>query len=158
MAEAYTADAPNVALTAATAKSVIIIAAASGSPIRIIQTTVGCDATATGLLKIEYLVGTISGGTAGTAPNKSRMNADAWNLAPNATVTGAYSAEPTYTKHASNDALALKTKIVPLPATPYDIEYPLGREFWVPASNDFAIRLTSTTVSPNSYTTIHWEE
>ena len=158
MAETYTFDEPNIALTAGTAKTVLIIAAASTKPFRVIYFAVGCDATATGLLKAEFLVGTISGGTAGTAPNKSRGNGEAWNSAPQSTGTGGYTVEPTWTKHASNDALAIKTLIFPLPCTPHVIEYPLGREFYIPTSNDLGIRLTSTTVSPNSYTTVQIEE
>lgn len=158
MAETYTFDQPNVALTAGTAKTVTIAAAASTKPFKLVLFSVGCDATATGLLKVEFLVGTISGGTAGTAPNKSRANADAWSSASQTSGTGGYTAEPTWTKHASNDALAIKTMIVPLPATPFEIEYPLGREFYVPASNSLGIRLTSTTVSPNSYTSLQIEE
>ena len=158
MAYTYTFDEPNIALTAATAKTVLILAGASTTPFDVVLFSVGCDATATGLLKVEFLVGTISGGTAGTAPNKSRGNAASWNRAPLTTGTGGYSAEPTWTKHASNDALAIKTLIIPLPATPFEIEYPLGREFNVPESNSLGIRLTSTTVSPNSYTAVQIEE
>jgi hypothetical protein len=158
MARAYAFDEPNIALTAATAKTVLIATAGSTDDFRVIQLHASCDATATGLLKVEFLVGTISGGTTGTAPNKSRMNSDAYNLGPQTTATGGYTAEPTWTKHASNDALVLKTLIIPLPAGPYDIEYPLGREFYCPPSNSVGIRLTSTTVSPNSYVTLHIEE
>lgn len=158
MAESYTFDEPNIALTAGTAKTVMIAAAASTQPFRLILFSVGCDATATGLLKVEFLVGTISGGTAGTAPNKSRGNGEGWNKAPISTATGGYSAEPTWTKHASNDALAVKTLMLPLPTSPFEVEYPLGREFYVPVSNSLGIRLTSTTVSPNSYTAIQLEE
>ena len=158
MAESYTIDEPAIALVAATAKTVVIAAAASTKPFRIIGFSVGCDATATGVLKVEFLLGTISSGTPGTAPNKSRMNGESWNIAPQTTGTGGYSAEPTWTKHASNDALAIKTYIIPLPVAPYELEFPLGREFYCPVSNSVGVRLTSTTVSPNSYTTIHIEE
>ncbi len=158
MAETYNFDEPNIALTAATAKTVLICAAASTQPFRIIEFQVSCDAVATGLLKVEFLLGTISGGTAGTAPNKSRMNGEGWNKAPQTTGTGGYTAEPTWTKHASNDAIAIKTFILSLPTGAWDIEYPLGREFYVPESNSLGVRLTSTTVSPNSYTTLSIEE
>ncbi|MDE2022360.1 MAG: hypothetical protein KGI71_05630 [Patescibacteria group bacterium] len=158
MAECYNIDSPAVALTAGTAKTVLIAAAASTQPFRVIEFQVSVDATTTGVLKVEFLVGTISGGTAGTAPNKSRMNGESWNKAPATTATGAYSAEPTWTKHASNDALAIKTFVLPLPSGAWDIEFPLGREFYVPESNSLGVRLTSTTVSPNSYTTLHIEE
>jgi hypothetical protein len=158
MAETYTFDEPNIALTAGTAKTVIIAAAASSKAFRLIYIGVGCDATATGLLKVEFLLGTTSGGTAGTAPNKSRANGEAWNQAPQTTGTGGYTAEPTWTKHASNDNLVIHTLIFPLPATPHVIEYPLGREWYCPPSNSLGIRLTATTVSPNSYTTLGIEE
>ena len=158
MAEAYLVDEPNIALTAGTAKSVMIVSAASTQPLRIIEFCISCDAIATGVLKVEFLVGTISGGTAGTAPNKARMNGEGQNKSPLFTATGGYTVEPTYTKSANNDALAIRTKVIPLPATPFLVEYPLGREFYLPESNVFAIRLTSTTVSPNSYTALSVEE
>lgn len=157
MAEAYIIDSPAVAVTAGTAKSVLVATAASTQPFRVIEFTVGCDAVATGLLKVEFLVGTLTSGTTTTAPNVGRMNADSWNKTPLATAS-TYSAEPTYTKSSNNGALAIKTMIIPLPATPYDIEYPLGREFYCPESNVFAVRLTSTTVSPNAYATLAIEE
>lgn len=157
MAEAYAIDQPNIALTAGTAKSVLVATAASTQPFTVIQFAVGCDAVATGLLKVEFLLGTLTGGTTSTAPTIARMNSGAWNKAA-ITTASSYSAEPTYTKHASNGALNIKTLLIPLPAGPYDIEYPLGREFYCPESNVLAVRLTSTTVSPNSYTTLCIEE
>src|ERR1700756_3230993 len=141
MAESYIIDSPNLALTAGTARSVLLAIAASTQPFRVIQFTVGCDATATGLLKVEFLVGTTSAGTTGTAPVIARMSDSAYSKGA-VTTASMYTAEPTYTKHASNGALAIKTMIFPLPATPYDIEYPLGREFYCPTSNSLAVRLT----------------
>src|SRR5215831_793097 len=138
MAECYIIDSPAVALTAGTAKSVLVATASSGGPFRVIEFTVGCDATAAGLLKAEFLVGTLTGGTTGTAPPIARMNGEAYAVAPTTTAS-LYTAEPTYTKHASNGALAIKTITIPLPAPPYDIEYPLGRDFYCPLSNVFAI-------------------
>jgi hypothetical protein len=157
MSECYDIDSPAVALTAGTAKTALLVTAAASQPFRAIQFTVGYDATAAGLLRVEFLVGTITGGTAGTAPNKARMNGSAYSRAPQATAT-MYTAEPTYTKHASNDALAIKTMIFPLPFAPYDIEYPLGREFYCPLSNVLAVRLLATTVSANAYVNLAIEE
>lgn len=157
MAEAYILDQPNIALTAGTAKSVLVATAASTQPFRVIQFTVSCDATATGLLKVEFLVGTVSSGTTSTAPTIARLNGESMNKAA-ITTASSYSAEPTYTKYANNGALNIKTIIIPVPSGPYDIEYPLGREFYCPESNVFAVRLTSTTVSPNSYSSLCIEE
>lgn len=157
MAECYSIENANIALTAATAKSVLVATAASTKAFRVIQFAVSCDATTTGLLKVEFLVGTLTLGTTGTAPTIARMNGDAYNAAAQTTASY-YSAEPTYTKHASNGALAVKTLMIPLPATPYDIEYPLGREWYCPVSNVLAVRLTSTTVSPNTWSNLIIEE
>ncbi|SRR5581483_6038689 len=157
MAECYSIENANIALTAGTAKSVVVATAASTKAFRVVQLAVSCDATATGLLKTEFLVGTLSSGTTGTAPTVARMNSDAYNIAPQTTASY-YTAEPTYTKHASNGALAVKTLVTPLPATPYDIEYPLGREWYCPSSNVLAVRLTSTTVSPNTWVNLCIEE
>lgn len=157
MAQIYSAENANVALTAGTAKSVVVLTPGSTQDLRIVQFTLSCDATATGLLKCEFLVGTLTGGTTGTAPTVGRMDVGGYFIAPT-TAASAYTAEPTYTKHASNGALAVKTLVFPLPCTPYDIEYPLGREWYSPASNVLAVRLTSTTVSPNTWTNIAFEE
>lgn len=157
MAETYQIDNPAIALTAGTAKSTLVATAASTQTFRPIHFSVSCDATATGLLKVEFLVGTASAGTTGTAPNVGRMNGESWNKAP-LTSASYYTAEPTYTKHASNGALAVKTLVIPLPSSTFEIEYPLGREFYVPESNLLAVRLTSTTVSPNAYTWLAIEE
>lgn len=157
MAQIYAAENANIALTAGTAKSVVVLTPGASQDLRIVQFAVSCDATATGLLKVEFLVGTVSAGTTGTAPTVARMDAGGYLIAPT-TAASFYTAEPTYTKHASNGALAVKTLLIPLPATPYDIEYPLGREWYSPASNVFAVRLTSTTVSPNTWTNVAFEE
>lgn len=156
MAECYITDNPANALVATTAKSVIVATAAAAEPFRVIQFTVGCDATATGTLKVEFLVGTLTGGTTGTAPPVARMNGDGWLAAAQTTIS-TYTAEPTYTKHASNGALAIKTMILPLPSGVYDIEYPLGREFAVPVSNLLAVRLTASEAT-NAYTSLAFEE
>lgn len=158
MASAYGVDSGAVALTAATAKSAVIVSAASNAPLKVIEFSFGCDATATGLIKVEFLVGTITGGTAGTAPNKSLMNSDAYQKAPLFTATGGYTAEPTYTKHASNDNLVVKTMMFAVPMTEFDIEYPLGREWYLPESNVLALRFTSTTVAPNVFPHLNVEE
>lgn len=157
MAQLYAAENANIALTAGTAKSVVVLTPGSTQDLRIVQFTVSCDAVATGLLKIEFLVGTLTGGTTGTAPTVARMDAGGYLIAPTSTASY-YTAEPTYTKNASNGALAVKTIVNPLPATVYDIEYPLGREWYSPASNVFAVRLTSTTVSPNTWVNVAFEE
>lgn len=157
MAETYVADNPNIALAATTPKSVMVLTAASNGPFRVIDVLVSCDATTTGLIKVEFLSGTLTAGTTGTAPAVARMNGEGQNTAPT-TAASYYTAEPTYTKLTNNGALTIRTMVVPLPSSPFEIEYPLGREFYTPVSSVFAIRLTSTTVSPNSYTSVAWEE
>lgn len=157
MAETYVADSPAIALTAGTAKSTLVLSASSSQPFRLIDMLVSCDATSTGLLKVELLAATLSGGTTSTAPNVARMNGESMNKAPLITASS-YSAEPTYTKLSNNSAVAIRTWITPLPVGPFEIQYPLGREFYTTESDVCAIRLTSTTVSPNAYTSICWEE
>lgn len=151
-------DAPAVALTAGTARSVLVASAPSTQAFRVVQFDVGCDAVATGWLKVEFLVGTLTAGTTSTAPNVGRMNGEGYNKTPLTTAT-AYSVEPTYTKHASNSALVIRTlPPIVLPSGPAIVQYPLGREFYCPPSNVLAVRLTATTVSPNSYTNLIIEE
>jgi hypothetical protein len=156
MAEAYILDSPNVALTATTARSVLLGIAGSTQPFRVIQFAVSLDATASGTCKVEFLVGTTSGGTTSTAPNIARMNGESFNKAAISTAS-MYSAEPTYTKYSSNGNLVIKTMMLILPTSPFEIEYPLGREFFCPESNSLAIRLTAS-VGCNAYTSLSIEE
>lgn len=153
----FLGDAPNIALVAGTAKTVLLASTPAGTFLKLTELSISCDAVSTGTLKVELLEGTITGGTTATAPNRSRGNIDAQAVAAGVTLTS-YSAEPTYTKLTNNDALAVRTYVIPTPFAPLVIEYPLGREYSVPVSSVLAVRLTSTTVAPNSYTGIGWDE
>ncbi len=157
MAETYSAEKAAVALTASTAKTVLGVKAGSTQPFRVIQLTVSCNATASGLLKVEMLVGTYTSGTTTTAPTIARMNGESWNKGAISTAVSC-SAEPTYTKNATNGALAVKTLDFVTPTGPYDIEFPLGREWYCPKTTGVYIRLTSTTVSPTVWVNLCFEE
>ena len=52
----------------------------------------------------------------------------------------------------------IETLDTPLPAGVFEIQNPLGREYTIPISTYWGFRLTSTTVSPNAYTTVIFEE
>lgn len=156
MAESYIIDNPSVALTVGVPKTVVAASAGTVQPFRVIQFTVGCDATTTGLLKAEFVLGTPAGGVQASAAI-ARMNGESYNKAASTTAEY-FTTEPTYTKIALNNAPVIKTMIFPLPSGPYDIEYPLGREFYCPTGTLLAVRLTATTVSPNAYVTLAIEE
>lgn len=146
----YTVDAPNIALVAGTAKSVIGIITGTACPIDIIEMEFSCDAVATGLLKVEFITATTDG--TGTAYTPKPENGDA------ALVACATTAKINYTVEPSGTVTVLKTTIFPLPTGPFDVMKALGRELTIPVSSKFYVRLTSTTVSPNFYLTAHFEE
>lgn len=146
MAETYSAQTAAAPLAASTVlKTVVALKASSTQPFRLIQLSVSCKATATGLLTAQLLVGTVSGGTAGTAPTIARMNGEAQNKAAQATVTGLYTAEPTWTKFATNGTLIVASFYLPLPTSPFFIEFPLGREGgYVKETNLLGVRCESS--------------
>jgi hypothetical protein len=159
MAEAYSVNTATggIALVAGTPKTVLGVKAGSTQPFRFIQLAVSCNSKTAGLLKVEMLVGTTTSGTTTTAPTIARMNGEAFNKAAISTAVG-FSVEPTYAKYTNNGTLVIKTLMFVTPTGPYDIEYPLGREFYCPVTNGVYIRLTSTTVSPTVWVNVCFEE
>jgi hypothetical protein len=145
----YTIDAPAFGLTAATAASIIGLITGAVCPVDIIELTLGCDATSTGLLKVELMTATSDG--TGTSYTPKAENGDASLVAAASTAKIKYTVEPTTTT-------VLQTLMLPLPTSPIDLMKALGRELTIAVSTKFYVRLTSTTVSPNAYCTLHFEE
>jgi hypothetical protein len=145
----YSVDAPAIALTAGTALYMLGIKTASTTPVDIVELAFGCDATASGLLKVELVTWTSDG--TGTAYTPKAFNGDA------ALVAAATSAKINYTV-APTTITVLRTWSLPTPTGPFDIEFPLGREMTIPISSYAGLRFTSTTVSPNAYATLVFEE
>lgn len=146
----YSIDAPAIALTAATAEYPIGAITSATCPIDIIEIAVGCDATAAGLLKVELITWTTDG--TGSAYTPKPSNGDAQLTACVTT------AKINYTVAPSGTITVLRTWPMPTPTGPFDILLPLGREETIPVSTKFGLRFTSTTVSPNAYATLLFEE
>lgn len=146
----YTIDAPAFALTAGTAAWIIGAISSSLVPVDLIDLTLGCDATATGLLKVEFCTFTTDG--TGSAYTPKPMNGEGNLCAATTTAKTAYSVAP------SGTIVVLKTFMFPLPLGGFEIQLPLGRENSIPVSTKFGFRLTSTTVSPNAYANLAFEE
>lgn len=145
----YSVDAPAIALTAGTALYMVGIATSAGVPADIIEIAVGCDATAAGSLKVELVSWTTDG--TGTAYTPKKQNAAANLVASTTTAKINYTAAPT-------TITVIRTWDMPTPTGPFDILLPLGREITVPVSSFYGLRFTSTTVSPNAYCTLAFEE
>jgi hypothetical protein len=145
----YSIDAPAIALTAGTALYMLGVATSSKVPVDIIEISVGCDATAAGLLKVE-LVSWTSDGT-GSSVTPKAINGDALLASATSTAKTDYTVAPT-------TITVLRTWALPTPTGPLDLELPLGREITVPVSSYYGLRFTSTTVSPNAYATLIFEE
>lgn len=147
MAESYSVDNGGTALTAATAKTVVELSTPSTQTDRIIDITVGCDVTAAGSLKVELIDATSGTGTSYT-PKK--VNGEAQNRAANTTAKINDSVEPT-------SVTVLKTWMFTLPLGGFEIQLPLGRERYIPASKMYGIRLTSSQAG-NGYAYAEVEE
>jgi hypothetical protein len=139
----YTIDAPAVAMTAGTAYYILGVATSSTIVCDIIDITVGCDATAAGVLKIELISWTVDG--TGTAYTPKPINGDAQLMSALITAKIAYTVAP------SGTITVFKTWGYPLPLAGPEIMLPLGREITIPKSSYYGMRLTPTTVSPNGY-------
>lgn len=159
MAETYSAQTAACSLAASTVlKTAAALKASSTQPFRLVQLSVSCKATATGIITLQLLIGTISGGTAGAAPTIARVNGEAQNKSGQATVTGLYSAEPTWTKFGTNGTLIVYEAYLPLPTSPLFIQYPLGREgAYVKETNLLGVRMEST-IATTVLLNISWEE
>jgi hypothetical protein len=149
MAETYSVDAPAVALTAGTAKTVVAFGPGSATA-RIVDLTVSCDAVATGLLKMELIRWTTNGTATSYTPAK--VNGEAQNRSAISSGYINYTVEPT-------SPTVVKTWELVLPTSPFELLGPLGREILYVVTSGYAgLRFTSTTVSPNVYANLQFEE
>ena len=98
---------------------------------------------------MEFCVWTSDG--TGTAYTPKASNGDAALVAAATTAKTAYSVAPT-------GVTVVRSWEFPLPTGPFDFEYPLGREFTIPVSKFYGYRFTTTTVSPNGFCTVTFEE
>lgn len=146
----YTIDAPAFGITAGTAAYILGAITSAAVPVDIIDITIGCDAVATGLLKVELITWTTDG--TGSAYTPKAANGE--GLLAAATTT----AKIDYTVAPSGTITVEKTWMFPLPLGGFEVQLPLGRENSINVSTKFGLRVTSTTVSPNVYANLAFEE
>ena len=147
----YSIDSGSVGLTAGTAKTVFALKTGSVNPVDIIDLLISCDATTTGLLKVELVTWASANDGTGSAYTPKPWNGDAALVACATTAKTNYSVEPT-------TPTVLRTFVTPLPVGPAWNLLPLGRELTIPVSTILGIRCTSTTISPNVYISGVFEE
>jgi hypothetical protein len=147
----YSVDAPDIALTAGTALYMLGLITGSGNPIDVISVKIGADAVATaGSLKVEALTWTSDG--TGTAYTPKPYNGDGQLVACSTTAKIDYTVAPTGT------ITVIETWEEYVPTGPFQLLLPLGREYTVPVSTKYGLRLTSTTASFNGYAGLVFEE
>src|ERR1700747_3268420 len=137
----YYAPFSTIALVAATAKTILELPTAANRSIALKELIVSCDVTSTtAVLTIEY--GTFTTTGTGTALTPQKWNG---NLALASSALGtakiADTVEPTGFSNGTLGGTLYPSLKIPLPAIPF-FQWPLSDEFTVPASTNFAIRLT----------------
>lgn len=146
----YSVDSGALSLASAgTAYYPVGIHTASTNPVDIVEVCVCCDATSAGSLKIQLVIWTSDG--TGTGYTPKAYNGAASLVAANTSAKVNYSAAPT-------SLTVVRTWDFPLPMGPIDLELPLGREYTVPVSTYIGVALTPTTVTPNGFVTLVFEE
>lgn len=149
MAETYTLDAPNIALTAATALYMAGLATSSSVDCDLERAFFSGDSTSAGTLKVELVTWTSDG--TGTAYTLKKRNAASQGRAAVTTAKTDYTVAPTGT------ITVLETKLFAVPIGGYEIELPLSRECHMPISTFMGWRFTSS-VNQNGYLHAEIEE
>lgn len=152
----YYAPWNNIALTAATAKTMLELPTAANRSIAIKELVVSIDVTSTtAILTVEF--GTFTTTGTGTALTPQKWNG---NLALASSALGTAkvndTVEPTGFSAGTMGGTLYPTLKIPLPAIPF-FQWPLSDEFTVPASTNFALRITSS-VAGNTSGWLRWDE
>lgn len=127
----------------------LVIAGSSVSP-----TLIGFDfsddaSLTTGAYKVELVSSTQAG--AGTAGGSTVVKMGASQTTAVSTCGTSYSAEPT-------TLTVLNTWYIPAIGGVLPMLYPLGREWQVPVSHSYGIRVTAPSGTPNVCVNLYWEE
>lgn len=135
MAETYTVQVGSVTLTAATAKTMVEIAAPSTQSFRMIAVSVWFDGSVSGTsnAKVEIVRYATTG--TGTAYTPLRANGEAQNKAALCTAKVSDTVEP-------GTPTVVKTWSVPL-SSGMIVQWPLGRELYATVSTLMGIRVTA---------------
>lgn len=143
-----------VALSAATAKTIVELPTASNHSPQWEELVIGCDVSAAGNLKIEW--GTFTTTGTGTAATPQLWRGDRGLTSAFASAKVADSVEPSGFSQGTLGGALYPGLLIPLPMY-YPFQWPLEQEFAVPESTNFGIRLTSS-VAGNTMGWIRWRE
>jgi hypothetical protein len=141
-------------LTAATAKTILELPTPANTSVVIEELLLGFDATATGNVKVEWGTFTTTGtGTAAT-PQKWQGDRTIDSAVSSAKVVD--TVEPSAFTQGTLGGTIYPAWLMPLPGY-IPLQWPLEKEFAVPESTNFGIRLTSS-VTCNTQGYIRWRE
>lgn len=144
----------SVALTAATAKTILELPSPANVSPQIEELVIGCDVSTAGSLKIEW--GTFATTGTGTAATPQKWSGDRTIDSAVSAAKVADTVEPaTFTQGTLGGAL-YPAVVIPLPMY-YVFQWPLEKEFALPESTNFGIRLTSSATA-NTMGWIRWRE
>lgn len=145
----------SVALTAATAKTILELPSPANIELELAELVIGCDASSAGNLKIEPGTFTTTGtGTAAT-PQKYTSPGGPIDSAVSAAKV-ADTVEPTGFSQGTLGGALYPGLLIPLPLF-HIFQWPLEEGLCIPESTNFGIRLTAS-VSCNTMGWIAWKE
>lgn len=144
----------SVALSAATAKTVLELPTVANHSPQVEELVIGCDASTAGNLKVEW--GTFTTTGTGTAATPQKWRGDRTIDSSFAAAKVADTVEPSGFSQGTLGGALYPAVLIPLPMY-YVFQWPLDKEFALPESTNFAIRLTSS-VAANTMGWIRWRE
>ena len=144
----------SVALTAATAKTILELPSPANCSPQIEELVIGCDVSTAGSLKIEW--GTFATTGTGTAATPQKWSGDRTIDSAVSAAKVADTVEPSTFTQGTLGGTLYPAVVIPLPMY-YVFQWPLEKEFALPESTNFAIRLTSSATA-NTMGWIRWRE
>jgi hypothetical protein len=134
----------SVALSAATAKTIVELPTPANVAIVLEELLVGCDVSSAGNLVVEFGTFTTTGtGTAISAANIPKWRGDRSIDCGITAAKIADTVEPSGFSGGTLGSTLLPNLVTPTPALPF-FQWPMDEQFSVPESTNFAIRLTSS--------------
>lgn len=151
MAAGYTVDTTgDVALTAATAKSIVSVVAAANAPIKVTEISVSFDGTSSTAEPVTVELCLSTEATAGTSTSQTPVQIRGATRTVQASGKRNFTAEPTV-------LTAVKRWLVH-PQTTYTIQFPLGREVEQNTTQDAVVLRCTAPASVNCQGYIEFEE
>jgi hypothetical protein len=147
----YSVDSGAIAITAGTALYMLGVKTASTCPIDIIGIIFGGDSQNAGSMKVEAVTWTSDG--TGTSYTPKPYNGDAQLL-----TTPTTTAKVNYTVAPTGTITVIRTWVQYVPVGTFELLLPLGREYTIPISTYYGLRITSTTASFNANAALIFEE